>query len=193
MKLIMLSVLLFIVSCGGNSGSSSGTNASSSSAIYVYQTDTDLEPQNTGDLTAINNRCQSSFTTYNPSVSCTTFLGLMGHSSTNGIKSFITFHGVNGSSPVKLVDGTQISSSFNEFINNGPPALTGTWAGWPDAYWYIGLESDGTVRNNCSDYSDYSGAGFMSYGSNNPGSVTWYSGDNPCNYYSGYRHLCVCY
>lgn len=195
MKVLALTMLIVLVSCGKDGGNSkSGANASVAGAIHVYQTDMDLEPQYTGDLTAINARCESAFATYSPSVSCTTFLGLMGHSSTNGIKSFISYHGINGARPVKLIDGTTIASSFSSFINDGPPGMNGaSWAGWPDSSWYAGLNSDGTVGNNCSDYSDYSGPTYLSYGYNGGASGTWKNGDNPCNYYAGYRHLCVCY
>lgn len=194
MKYLISMMLIVLVACGKDSGGSGsgGGGAGATSAVYVYQSDENL-PQDTGNLTAINNRCQTAFSTHSPTVSCTRFLGLVGHSSTNGIQNFISVNGMNASFPVKLVDGTTIASSFSGFIANGPPVLNGAnWAGWPDSYWYTGLDANGNTANNCSDYTDYGVTPFFNYGTNNT-STTWHVGSTPCNYYSGYRHLCVCY
>ena len=193
MRYLYLILLATLIACGNDSGSSK--KSGSTGAVYVYQTE-EVLPQDMGDVTAINARCQAAFATHSPTVSCTKFLGLLGRTATNGIQGFISHHGMSGSSSVKLVDGTTIASSFSSFIS-GPPAMDGAnWAGWPETTWYSGVVASGAVGNNCTDWTDFTsnpGSPYLNYGSNSTTPATWHSGNTYCNYYAGYRHLCVCY
>ena len=184
-------MILLIVGCG-RSGSSNSTPsvAVTKSAIYTFQSDS-IPAHDLGSLSDINLRCANSFSTYNPVISCTKFLGLVGHSSTTGIKTFASYHVLDGARPVKLIDGTTISSSFSDFLTNAPPAMNGaTWAGWPSSTWFSGISSDGSVGGNCNDYSDANE--WITLGSNNV-SGNWDVDQDPCSYYDDYRHLCICY
>lgn len=162
--------------------------------IYTFQTAMTYDPPAVKALPDRNAVCQASFTSYSPTVTCSTFHALLGHSSTNGLQNFISHHGLNGASAVQLVDGSEISSSFSDFLQNGPPALNGaTWAGWSEGYWYSGVNADRSLGDtNCDDWTDDTSSKHYRAGTNSTTS-SWDSRGQSCDYYDDYKFICICY
>lgn len=195
-KLLLLIFLSLLVSCGSDKdGTRSTIGAQSGASVYVFQS-TEVLPQDVGNLATANARCASSFATHSPAVSCNQFKALLGHSSYSGLQNFAATNGINSSHVVRLVDGTQISASFSQFISNPPPALDGaSWAGWSRSKWFSGVNSNnGSLGINCEDWTYTNSDKDTTFGSNAiSGSTNWNAGETYCNYHSEEVHLCVCY
>lgn len=194
-------MVLVISGCGDDdaptSSNSGGTGGGGTtiSPVYAFQTDSAYQP---GDLKTnasnFESICSNAFrNVYSPSVSCTNFYPMLGKSSTNGLKNFISTNSLNTSAAVKLIDGTTtIASSLQDFIANGP-ALKGTdtWIGWSEGYWYSGVASDAGSGNNCSNYTDDTSSTTMAVATNST-YFSWADRSPVCDYYDTYPYVCLC-
>nr|BDT29882.1 hypothetical protein BHI3_33480 [Bacteriovorax sp. HI3] len=193
--LALMSASLFLFGCGDDSSTTTGgSGGASGSSIYAFQTDRTFQP---GDLKPDASNfatiCRDAFATYTRNVSCSNFYPFLGKSSTNGFKSFISANGLTSTAAVKLIDGTTtIASSLQSMIDNGPNLIgSDTWGGWPDAYWFSGVASDGSAGNNCQDYSNDTSSATINIGTNGS-SFAWDMRGPVCDYYDDYRYVCLC-
>ncbi|QDK40307.1 hypothetical protein DOM21_02310 [Bacteriovorax stolpii] len=192
--LALMSIGLFLFGCGGDNASTTTGGGSTSASVYAFQTDATFRP---GDLKLeaanFTTLCRDAFSTYSPAVSCTNFYPFLGKSSTNGFKSFISVNTLNANAVVKLVDGTTtIASSLQSLVDNGPNLKgSDTWIGWPEAYWYSGVASDGSAGNNCQDYANDTSSANVNVATNGS-SFSWDMRGPVCDYYDDYKYVCLC-
>ena len=190
--LALFSISLLLVGCGSDDDKSSG--AGPKTPVYAFQTDLTFTVGSIKtEAPQFNNYCSSSFGNYAPAVTCTNFYSFIGRSSTSGLKSFIATNSLDAASPVKLIDGTTtIASSLQDLVNKGPNLMGfETWSGWPDAYWYSGVGSDGGAGNNCQDFADDTSGSTINVGTN-ASYFSWEDRSPVCDYYDDYRIICIC-